>query len=299
MDLTAKGQITERFTSAVGQLGDDQLAVRLGGIYALERIAHESPKDQGIIMNVLAGFLRENSKAPKMPSKESSAPKTPEARTAMPQPLHTVPTDIEAAALVLGRRDVANDPPGFELNLTSVDLRGAQLEGVNFSKAWIMGADFSGARLTGANFSYAKLKPGEVDELTDWASRGSVNFKGAVLDKVNFSDSLLRGAIFAGTWFPQAELNKADFGLSDFRGSVVAQSDFSGSSVAASNFSAARMNSAVVDGSDFTASTVVDAELSDVDFRRAVRGPKEYQIGNLDKKKRCTGKWVPTPVGCP
>ncbi|MFE4540843.1 pentapeptide repeat-containing protein [Streptomyces scopuliridis] len=299
MDLTAKGQITERFTSAVGQLGDDQLAVRLGGIYALERITLESPKDQGIIMNVLAGFLRENSKAPKMPSRGSSSLRTPEARTAMPQSPHTVPTDIEAAALVLGRRNVANDPPGFELNLTSVDLRGAQLEGVNFSKAWVMGADFSGARLTGANFSHAKLKPGEVDELTDWTSRGSVNFKGAVLDEVNFSGSLLRGAIFAETWFPGAKLNNADFGLSDFRNSVVAQSDFSGSNVAGSDFSVARMNSAVVEGSDFTASTVKEAELSDVDFRRAEGGPKEYQIGSLDKQKRCTGKWVPVPVGCP
>ncbi|MEV8533240.1 hypothetical protein [Streptomyces sp. NPDC051211] len=37
VDLTAKGQITERYTAAVGQLGDDELAVRLGGIYALER----------------------------------------------------------------------------------------------------------------------------------------------------------------------------------------------------------------------------------------------------------------------
>ena len=35
--LTEQGQLTERFTRAVDQLGSDRLDVRLGGIYALER----------------------------------------------------------------------------------------------------------------------------------------------------------------------------------------------------------------------------------------------------------------------
>src|SRR5829696_3096563 len=48
--LTEQGQITERFTRAIEQLGaqDDKgkkkLEIRLGGIYALERIDKESPK---------------------------------------------------------------------------------------------------------------------------------------------------------------------------------------------------------------------------------------------------------------
>ncbi|WP_190824624.1 hypothetical protein [Saccharopolyspora pogona] len=35
-------QITERFSTAIEQLGSDKLQIRLGGIYALERIAHDS-----------------------------------------------------------------------------------------------------------------------------------------------------------------------------------------------------------------------------------------------------------------
>jgi hypothetical protein len=35
---TQESQITDRFTKAIDQLGKDNLAVRLGGIYALERI---------------------------------------------------------------------------------------------------------------------------------------------------------------------------------------------------------------------------------------------------------------------
>jgi hypothetical protein len=37
--LTQQGQITDRYTKAIEQLGSDKLDVRLGGIYALERIA--------------------------------------------------------------------------------------------------------------------------------------------------------------------------------------------------------------------------------------------------------------------
>jgi hypothetical protein len=42
--LSREGQVTDRYTKAVKQLGDKKVDVRLGGIYALERIARDSPK---------------------------------------------------------------------------------------------------------------------------------------------------------------------------------------------------------------------------------------------------------------
>ncbi len=45
LQVNQEGQITERFSRAIEHLGDDRLAVRLGGIYALERIARDSPRD--------------------------------------------------------------------------------------------------------------------------------------------------------------------------------------------------------------------------------------------------------------
>ena len=52
-------QLTDLFTTAIdqfGRSGEDQLAVRLGGIYALERIARESGRDHWPIMEVLKRF---------------------------------------------------------------------------------------------------------------------------------------------------------------------------------------------------------------------------------------------------
>jgi hypothetical protein len=51
-------QITERFTRAIEHLGDETLDVRLGGIYALERIGNDSPADRGAIEDILASYVR-------------------------------------------------------------------------------------------------------------------------------------------------------------------------------------------------------------------------------------------------
>jgi hypothetical protein len=40
--ISREGQITDRFTKAVDQLGSPNIGVRIGGIYALERIAKNS-----------------------------------------------------------------------------------------------------------------------------------------------------------------------------------------------------------------------------------------------------------------
>jgi hypothetical protein len=68
LDLTQQGQITDRFTKAIDQLGmtDDKdppdnkvEEVRLGGIYALEQIAEDAPdKYHWPIMQVFAAYVR-------------------------------------------------------------------------------------------------------------------------------------------------------------------------------------------------------------------------------------------------
>jgi hypothetical protein len=42
LELSRRGQVNERFSKAIEQLGSDKLDVRIGGIYALEQIAHDS-----------------------------------------------------------------------------------------------------------------------------------------------------------------------------------------------------------------------------------------------------------------
>jgi hypothetical protein len=58
LQANRQGQITDRFTRAIDQLGkveDSQklFEIRVGGIYALERIARESEEDYWPIMEIL------------------------------------------------------------------------------------------------------------------------------------------------------------------------------------------------------------------------------------------------------
>jgi hypothetical protein len=58
-ELTEQGQVTDRCTKAIEQLASDKgLDVQTGGIYALERIAGDSPRDHPTVMEVLAAFIR-------------------------------------------------------------------------------------------------------------------------------------------------------------------------------------------------------------------------------------------------
>ena len=66
VQLAKEGQVTDRFAKAIEQLGavdgsgNKKLEVRLGGIYALERIANQSERDYWPIMEVLTAYVREN-----------------------------------------------------------------------------------------------------------------------------------------------------------------------------------------------------------------------------------------------
>ncbi|MFF7253683.1 hypothetical protein [Streptomyces microflavus] len=110
--LAKEGQITDRYTAAVGNLGEDKMDVRLGGIYALQRIMQDSRRDQSTIANVLATYIRTH--------------------TAKPQPKgQDVPADVHAALTVLATRDSTRDGNGIFL----LDLRGVKLPNVDLPAA--------------------------------------------------------------------------------------------------------------------------------------------------------------------
>lgn len=72
--LSREGQVTDRYTKAIEQLGSDKLDVRIGGIYALERIARDSARDHPTVMEVLTAFIREHSREPWPPGDHAVGP---------------------------------------------------------------------------------------------------------------------------------------------------------------------------------------------------------------------------------
>jgi Pentapeptide repeats (8 copies) len=206
LQLTQDKQITEHYTRAVEQLGSDKLELRLGGIYALERIARDSERDHWPIMEILTAYVREHapwkgeeqhSQIEIFPSEtqpmwdDRSPPKlatdiqailtvvgrrTRTFRKGEVQPLHLGQTDLRGAWL-----------PGAHLegaflarsHLDRVDFRSAQLEGVNLASAYLEGADFVGAQLQGALLMGAHLEGAWLAEAhLEGAKLGGVHLEG-------------------------------------------------------------------------------------------------------------------------
>ena len=190
LEITREGQITERFTRAIDQLGHARLDVRLGGIYALERIARDSPGDRATIGEVLTAFIR--SHAPWPPSLPGQYLET--APIDQVPKLQTRAADVQASLWVLGRGGFA-DALGEEqwLDLSAVDLRradlrnarlgdvdlrfaglqraflaGAHLRGAYLDDSHLEGARLSAANLEGANLDGTYLQGAEADVRTKW-----------------------------------------------------------------------------------------------------------------------------------
>lgn len=202
VELSREGQVTERFTKAIEQLGDTtNLAKRLGGIYALERIARDSPRDYWTIMEVLTAYVRENA-----PRKEGQG---------QLQPAHPA-ADIHAILTVLGRRALRyGEGEENRLDLQKTDLRGAnlvgaQLEGVIFKDAQLQEANFRRAQLQRAILSDAQLQ-GAIFKGAELQGANFVGaqLQGAYLWEIDLSGVDLRGAELEGACVSKAQLQRA------------------------------------------------------------------------------------------
>ncbi len=148
------GQVTERFSRAVEQIGSDNLEIRLGGIYALERIARDSPEDHWTIMEVLTCFVREKARWDQSsPYDDDGLPKS-----------RQLAADIQAILSVIGRRSERQrktEPHPLDLErafLFRADLRHADLQRAVLHGCCLRDANLWRACLDGARLWHADLR---------------------------------------------------------------------------------------------------------------------------------------------
>jgi hypothetical protein len=225
--VAIQGQVAERFSTAIdqiGQEGDEKLSIRLGGIYALDRLMHDSPADEPTVTEVLCAFVRTHAARPsKVPSK-----------------IPPSPPDVRAAITVLGRRpnpkNAVLDLSSTLLGLSDADLTGANLSladltGANLSLADLTNADLSLAHLRDADLSYARLYGANLNGANmngadlhgahvDFANLLSAHLNGANMNRAGLHDADLRGADLRG-----ADLRGADLRGADLRGAFELTSD--------------------------------------------------------------------------
>jgi hypothetical protein len=123
--LNRESNLTDRFTKAVAQLGDDTVHVRVGAVYALERIAQDSLRDRRTAIWVLGSFIRGQSRL----TRARDDALAEDVYTA----LRTVTRLVEGTDLIL--------------DLRGADLRNADLSHLRADQTWLKDADTTGAAL--------------------------------------------------------------------------------------------------------------------------------------------------------
>jgi hypothetical protein len=119
LQISREGQLTERFSRSVEQLGSQNEDVRIGAFRTLERIAKDSPKDRNAVQAVIGAYVRKHApwlvgslKVPQHP--------TPTVNKQLPWLEHRC-GDIQTAMWVLGGLPPSRD--AWELYLSRVDGR--------------------------------------------------------------------------------------------------------------------------------------------------------------------------------
>jgi hypothetical protein len=194
--ISQEGHITDRFSKAIDQLGNrESLAVRIGGIYALERIARDSKRDHWPIMEILTAFVRQSTKW-KDESDQEPEEDWPE-----------TPADIQAILTVLARRTrTYNKGEDQPLVLDSTDLRNTHLEQAHLEGAILWSAHLDGAVLCQARLEESRLTTASLAG----ANLTEAHLEGATLSVTVMDHAILSGAFFNGATVDRVSLEGAD-----------------------------------------------------------------------------------------
>ncbi|MEV0936394.1 pentapeptide repeat-containing protein [Streptomyces phaeochromogenes] len=266
-------QLADRYTTAAEQLGHDQAAVRLAGVYALARLADDWEEQRQVCIDVLCAYLR----MPYQPDPEAAGHKAGEREVRW--------------TIIRVIRDHLRDLDAATAWCTySLDFTGATFDGGDLSHSHFLGmVDFTGARVCDGtvDFRRATFSDGTVAFRHTRFSGGTVAFRGATFSggTVDFTRATLSDGMvdFTGATFSNGTV---DFRSVAFSGGTV---DFSGARLSGGTvaFRRAMFSGGTVDFSgttfsggwvDFSGTTVAGGT---VDFSDATFGRTSFAWGPL------------------
>lgn len=249
-DYNKEKIVTDQFVRAMQLLKDTSLTARLGGIFALERIARDSEKDHGNIVEILTAFVRSNRPV----TNDSTVSKIPE--------------DIQAILTVLGRRkwriSEPRPPDLSNTNLNGIVLLGVNLDSTILSGVHLNAAKFKGVYLRGANLRGIRIT--DIDE-------------SVYVSDTELADNMLRLRDFNAKQFHRidysADFRRCNLSGADLTGSICKKTlmrslDLSNAILRYANFERTDFVDANLRGADFTEINITLANMAGCDLRNAV-----------------------------
>lgn len=253
IEIAQQGLLNERYQKGAEMLSNDVLSVRLGGIYALRRLAEEHPEQYHVsIMRLLSAFARHPIEDDAVRSNIASSNNCNDKKSLIREDVQAAMNAIcachevqyrrtgeteryldfyradlngirlRAVILTVGRRSFRGTLAEAFDHSSGADFTEAQLCSADLSFASLPNAEFKEARLcgtelVGANLSGAKFWEADMSGTSlSLADLTEADFWNANLHEVDFSKSNLSGARFANTGYP---------GIAELRGLTQAQLD--------------------------------------------------------------------------
>jgi uncharacterized protein YjbI with pentapeptide repeats len=239
-------RITDMYAQAAGQLGSEKAPVRLAGLYALERLAHESPSNRQPIVNVICAYLR--MPFPAAPPVAESSPRMARSPVRPVRPAARERVDdiaewrqerevrVTAQRILTDRLRHSPVRPDDHWKDVWLDLTGATLLAFDFSGCTVTQADFSNSVFAGSPtipFRHATFK--ENGSFSGARFAGSASFEDVIFAKnATFHDAIFEEeASFDGSVFAE----HADFGGATFiKRSAFERAGFHGTSFSGAIF---------------------------------------------------------------
>ncbi|WP_242432868.1 pentapeptide repeat-containing protein [Streptomyces sp. Root1310] len=238
---TQEGYVTDRFSTAVDQLGSDKLATRIGGLHALWRIAEHSARDREAVISIQAAYLRTHLPWP------PAGPGAPATDVPINDvvPLEVRAADAQVALTGLGVLLLQPREQSW-VNLSVTDLRRADCDGlwlheVNLDRSCMEAAGLYHANLTQASLVAVNLRHADLKTAILRRARCVLaDLRGARLVQTD-----LRDADFTEADLREANMRKADAGGAVFRRADLRLADLRGSDLSTADLHQARLTGAL------------------------------------------------------
>ena len=247
VQATRSGQLTDRFTKTIEQLGSEKTEVRLGALYSLRQIAMNSGYPRPAAQ-ILVAYLK---------SRSSTNPDHDKA-DGKHQGIQREP-DLDAALEILVEEGLWIRSGVGRLDLSSVripcarlrraDLRGCILRNAILPRADLREAILDGSDLRGAYLGYSVMTNAQLED----AHLECADFTKASLDYSNLRGAHAQDAIFEGASLLNVDLSSADFGNARLSGAILngAKADTTvnlmGADLNGATFVAAAIKEAILD----------------------------------------------------
>jgi uncharacterized protein YjbI with pentapeptide repeats len=252
LKLSEQGQVNERYTKAVEQLGHNKAPVRLGALHSLERLAQDNLDLRPLVVDVVCAYLR-MPYTPPTPDEPATGPVAAAVKAAStnPDPEQREQEQERDAAQELQVRKTAQhiladhlrrppqtsgqeaqllpSPqqafwPGISLDLTGATLVDVDFTGVSVVQALFVRATFQhSARFNEATFQDDALFGGATFQDDAWFDMATFHRR-AVFIRATFQGGARFGARFGGAtflgdaWFAEATFQSdAEFGEARFQ----------------------------------------------------------------------------------